>query len=122
MAFYGGRRTYEGHQTCVQLLGLRHYLCTVPKDTVQLICSHDPEYFFTLAPSAMALGADMAFAKRFGSRRLPACPYLHIKGSNDCSAAEWVRKMRQTAAIMDSGLRQSRADAFKKLLKSLIGK
>ncbi len=122
MAFYGGRRTHEGQQTRAQLLGLRHYLCTVPRDTVQMICSHDPEYFFSLAPCAMALGADVAFAKRFGSRRMPACPYLSMKKDDDCSALEWARRMRQTAAVMDSGLKQSRIDAFKKLLKSLTGK
>lgn len=122
MAFFGGRLTSEGHQTRAQLLGLRHYLCTVSRDSLQTICRSDPEYFFSMVPCAMALGADMAFARRFGSRPLPQCPYLSIKGSADRSALQWAQLMRQTAAIMDSGLRQSRIDALKKLIRSLIGK
>lgn len=122
MTFFGGRLTSEGHQTRAQLLGLRHYLCTVSRDSLQTICRGDPEYFFSMAPCAMALGADMAFARRFGNRPLPQCPYLSIKGSTDRSALQWAQLMRQTAAIMDSGLRQSRVDALKNLMKSLIGK
>lgn len=122
MAFFGGRLTGEGHQTRAQLLGLRHYLCTVSRGSLQTICHGDPEYFFSMAPYAMALGADMAFARRFGSRALPQCPYLSIKGSTERSALQWAQLMRQTAAIMDSGLKQSRIDALKKLIRSLIGK
>ena len=122
MAFFGGRRTREGQQTMAQMLGLRKYLCRVPRDTLQQLSNNDPEYFFTLAPYAMALGADRAFARRFGSHRLPECPYLITRSSSGWDAAQWCQLMRQTASIMDSGLQSSRKDMLKKLLNSLLGK
>lgn len=122
MAFFGGRRTSEGLQTMGQILGLRHYLRTVPKDTLRLLSSNDPEYFFELAPYALALGADRAFARRFGGQRLPTCPYLLTKSATDWDALQWAQLMRQTAALMDSGLRKSRMEMLQKLLNPLFGK
>lgn len=122
MAFYGGRRTEEGCQLIGQLLGLRHYLRTVPKDTLRQLCEQSPEYFFDLIPYAMALGVDRSFARRFGTRQLPACPYLVTKNNSDRDAGQWLLLLRKTAAVMDNALRQSRMDSLRKLLHSLTGK
>ena len=98
----GGRRTELGRQTYAQVVGLRRYLCKVDKQQLQHICEADPDYFFRLAPYAMALGADMAFAKRFGSQKLNGCPYLTSGMDGHMTALQWSRVLRSAVAQMDA--------------------
>ena len=98
---WGGRRTELGRQTLAQVMGLRHYLCTADKQQLQRLCEIDPDYFFRLAPYAMALGADKAFAKRFGNTRLDRCPYLTTGMDAHMTALQWSEMMRTTADAMN---------------------
>jgi len=56
----------------------------------------------TALPFAMALGVETAFAKRFGKRKLPPCPYFTCGVKQRMTAEEWIRFFRETANIMDS--------------------
>ncbi len=112
---YSGRRTAMGRQTASQILGLRRYLYKVSKEELNRICQSDPDYFFSLAPYALALGVDRSFAKRFGGRRLSACPYLTTGMDGHMTAAEWCDVMRRTAKALDE--RQKRLP-----LEQLTGK
>ena len=118
MMAYGGRRTDWGRQTTSQVLGLRRYLRTVPKSELQRICSGNPDYFFTLAPYALALGSDKAFARRFGSLRLPGCPYLTSGMDAHMTAEEWSEVMRNTAKLMDARGKQLVTEKLLRLLGS----
>jgi len=102
MAAYGGRRSELGRQNASQILGLRHYLKNADRTELKRIQENDPEYFYNLLPYAMALGVDKAFAKRFGKRKLPACPYFTCGVKTRMTAEEWIRFFRETANIMDA--------------------
>lgn len=120
MTFYGGRRTEDGRQAAAQTLGLRQYLRTVSKEELQRISQDNPEYFFDLAPCALALGVDAVFARSFGKARLPECPYLHTSSNEAMDAAQWSDRMRQIVQQMDSRLRPSRIERLRKILAGLL--
>lgn len=101
MAAFGGRRTEAGRQELSRILGLRRYLKTVPKDELTRIQQQDPEYFYRLLPSAVALGVDRQFARRFGNAHLPVCPYLRLPGTQPATAAQWCEATRQLLREMD---------------------
>ena len=117
MAF-GGRRTSWGRQLCRQLLGLRHYLRTISSHELQRISQANPDYFYNLAPHAIALGADAVFAKRFGGLKLPDCPYLTADISRSMTASEWMRIMRLAADLMDA---RSKQIPMEKLIQFIRG-
>ncbi len=99
---WGGRRTELGRATLAQTLGFRRYLRTADKKQLQHICETDPDYFFRLAPYAMALGADKAFAKSFGNRKLNGCPYLTSGMDAHMTALQWTQTLRRALAAMDA--------------------
>ena len=102
MAAYGGRRSELGRQNACQILGLRYYFRNADRAELKRIQENDPEYFYNLLPYAMALGVDTAFAKRFGKRKMPQCPYFTCGVKQRMTAEEWIRFFRETASIMDS--------------------
>lgn len=120
MYAFGGRRTELGRQYMSQALGLRRYLCRVSAQELQRITEANPEYFHGLAPYALALGADKRFAARFGSTRLPACPYLTTGMDGHMTAAEWSRLMRSTAAAMNRRAEQLATERLAGFIRSLI--
>ncbi len=112
---FGGRRTESGRQQVGQALGLRRYLRTVSKGELQRVSQDNPEYFFTLAPYAIALGAGKRFAGRFGGIRLPACPYLTTGMDDHMNATQWVGIIHKTVGAMKARSRSlplERAIAF----------
>ena len=102
MAAYGGRRSELGRQNASQILGLRHYFTTADRTELKRIQENDPEYFYKMLPYALALGVEMPFAKRFGKRKLPPCPYFTCGVKQRMTAEEWIRFFRETASIMDA--------------------
>lgn len=106
-AAYGGRRTDLGKQTAGQILGLRRYLRTVPEEELQRIVRSNPEYFFSLAPYAMALGVGKTFAKRFGSTKLNSCPYLTTGMDGHLTAAEWHTLLQKAADILNANQKKN---------------
>lgn len=101
-AAYSGRRNELGRLTMAQVLGLRRYLRTVERAELLRICRDDPEYFYSLAPYALAMGVEQTFAKRFGSMRLPGCSYLTTGMDGHMTAMEWSRRMGKTVAALDA--------------------
>ena len=105
-AAYGGRRTPDARQEACQILGLRHYLKSVKKEELDRIQRYHPEYFFEMAPYALALGVIMPFAKNFDNRRLEQCPYIMTRVQGRRTAAEWAMLMREVCDAMDERYRQ----------------
>ena len=116
MAFYGGRRTDVGREEMSQVLGLRRYLRTLSQEELSRLCRLDPEFFHSMAPYALALGVDRSFARRFGKKKLPGCPWLTTGMDGHRTAAEWQTLMRQTAQDMDRRYRQRHLERFTELL------
>ena len=106
-AAYGGRRSDLGRHDAGQVLGLRSYLKHLPRDSVGRLLQNDPDYFFNMAPYALALGVIRPYADTFGRRKMEACPYLFIRGlSGKQTADEWGEILRSTALKMDAKARQ----------------
>lgn len=111
---YGGRRTEVGRRTTSEILGLRHHLKTVSPKELERLTALDPDYFFTMAPCAIALGVGETFAKRFGKRKLPACPYLTTGMDGHLNASEWMALMIRAAESLDEQQRRLPLERFLK--------
>lgn len=98
---YGGRRTELGKQSMSQILGLRRYLRRLEPTQMQQLLQSDPDYYFTMAPYAIAMGVDKVFARAFGDRKLPSCPYLTISSDDRLTARQWNDLLRQAVSILD---------------------
>lgn len=120
MAAFGGRRTEEGRQVCQQILGLRRYLRRADKQELSKILEKDPDYFHSLAPYAVALGVDEAFARRFGKARLTESPYLTTGSQNALTAAEWSSLLRRAVSIMNATHSRSGANKVATIFYNLI--
>ena len=105
-AAYGGKRSLMGKQNMEQILGLRSFLKNVSKEEMELLRKNDPEYFFNMAPFAMALGVDAPFAQRYGRKKLPPCPYLLTRKTGRYTAETWDKMLRHTAALLDARYRR----------------
>lgn len=104
---YGGIRTELNRSDCGEIQGLKRYLRHLqPADAKRLLLS-DPEYFFRMAPYAMALGVSKPFARAFGRRKLVQCPYFITRVQGKRTAVEWMSLMTKAVAIMDDRWQRS---------------
>ncbi len=99
---YGGKRTELGQQARKQISGLRRHMRTVSKQELQRLLKSNPNYFYDLAPYALALGIDKTFAKRFGRLRMSECTYLIRSGTGLMTASEWAALLRTTVNTLDA--------------------
>lgn len=119
MASFGGRRNPQGKQIQAQALGLRHYLKTVPPEQLRRICKNEPEYFHNMAPYALALGVDRAFAKRFGSDKIDPCPYLTTGMDGHRTAGEWSELFRRALDAMEDRSRRLPLEKLIRIIESI---
>lgn len=98
----GGRRTEAGLQARNEIFGLRRYLKTIPAEELKRILRDNPDYYFTMAPDAMALGVDRAFARQFGDKKNTACPYLEVEGKSNLTPAQWNEQIRRVVQVLDA--------------------
>ena len=101
-AAFGGKRTELGQHTLVQIMGLRRHMCRVSKQELQRLLKANPNYYYELAPFALALGVDRAFARRFARLRLPECTYLMGGARGQMTAAEWAARLRGAVNTLDA--------------------
>lgn len=103
LAAYGGRRTESGRQIFVEILGLRRFLRSVSPNELDRILRSRPDYYYELAPFALALGLDTRFASRFGSAQLSSCKWLLLDLPAPKNPGEWAPILHHTADLMDRG-------------------
>ena len=111
-AAYGGRRSDLGRVSASQILGLRAYMKTIPAEEAKRLHHNDPDYFFNLAPYALALGVIKPFAACFRGKKLEPCPYLICSVQNRRTAAEWAQILADTADRMDARQRQMQVEKW----------
>ena len=99
MAFYGGRRTENGIRIYTEILGLRRYMRKSRSEELRRILASNRNYYFELAPYALAFGLDKQFASKFGDARLPACTWLH-SGIDSRTAPDWYQQLREVYNTM----------------------
>ena len=99
MAFYGGRRSDNGIRIYTEILGLRRYMRKSRSEELRRILASNRNYYFELAPYALAFGLDKQFAAKFGDARLPACTWLH-SGIDSRTAPDWYQQLREVYNAM----------------------
>lgn len=119
LLFWSGRRTDLGKTQREQVFALRRYLTYADRQTLQQLCSQDPDYFFRMLPAAMALGVDKAFARRFGSLRFSGCPYLRWEIDANMTAPQWCATLRRVASAMDDRAKKLPMERFLGILHSI---
>ena len=90
-----------GRHDAALILGLRSYLKNISKSDLNRLLQQDPDYFFQLAPYALALGVIRPFAKNFGNRPIEQCPYIVTRVQGRRTAGEWADLLSQVADAMD---------------------
>jgi hypothetical protein len=98
---YGGRRTEAGMHFMGEVLGLRRYLKSVSTRELTEILRRNPDYYFALAPYAMALGVDRVFSRQFGSEKISPCPYLTVSHAAPATARQWNQLLREAISVLD---------------------
>ena len=111
-AAYGGRRSEAGRHDAALILGLRVYLKKVRKEDLDRLLDQDPDYFFQLAPYALALGVIKPFAANFGLRRLEQCPYIVTRVQGRRTAQEWAQLLSEVADAMDERTRRAMVERW----------
>ena len=111
-AAYGGRRSELGRLTMQNILGLRRHLKNASREELHRIAAMNPDYFYEMAPYALALGVDKIFAKHYGAASLPECAYLVTRHSSQMTASEWNGLLRDVAEILDERQRQLPLERF----------
>jgi len=110
LAAYGGRRSDLGRHDASQILGLRSYLKRINSSDLSRFMKNDPEFFFNMAPYALAMGIINPFARTFGRRMLDQCPYIVSRVSGKRTADEWGQLMADVADLMDIRARQMQVE------------
>lgn len=105
-AAYGGRRNDLGRYDAGMILGLRHYMKRIDKADIDRLLKSDPDYFFNLAPYALALGVIKPFAQNFGARKMDPCPYMVTKVTGKHAADEWAEVIADAADKIDARYRR----------------
>ena len=112
LAAYGGMRTELNRSEAGEILSIRRYLKRIPRPEAARLIKSDPEYFFRMAPYAIALGVGKPFAAAFGRRKLEQCPYFLTKVQGSRTAEEWMRLMLQTVEQMDDRYRRNKLERW----------
>ena len=102
MALYGGRRSEIGRMNMADIGGLRRYLKTVTPEEMKRNLRNNPNYYYDLAPYALALGVDRVFARSLEKVRLPQCPWLTTGMDGHLTAPEWNQLLRDTVDALDA--------------------
>lgn len=111
-AAYGGMRTELNRGEAGEILSLRRFLKHIPRPEAARLLKTDPEYFFRMAPYAIALGVDKPFAAAFGRRKIEQCPYFVTKVTGSRTAEDWMRLMNQAVAVMDDRYRRMQIEKW----------
>jgi hypothetical protein len=100
-AAYGGKRSEMGLRYLSQIRGLRRHMTTTATFDLQQMLQQNSNYFYELAPFALALGVDRSFARRFGKLPLPEESYLICEHAGEMMASKWAARLRKAADVLN---------------------
>ncbi len=101
-AAYGGRRSERGKRCLAQIMSLRRFMVSAPGPELQRMLGSNPNYFYELAPYALAMGVDKTFSKRFGKVPLPDCSFLETGSHREMTAQELARQLARAADMLNA--------------------
>lgn len=99
-AAYGGKRSELGIRSLAQIRGLRHHLKTLSGPELQQQLLKNGDYFYEMAPYALAMGIERRFARHMGNRTLPESGYLDVGTDRAMTAKQWSAELRYAAKIL----------------------
>lgn len=102
MGAFGGKRNETGERICSDLIGLRRYMRKVTRAELARILRSNPDYYYELAPFAIAMGVDKKFAKQFENLRIPACTWLVTGSAAPRTAEEWYPLLQEAVEAMNA--------------------
>ncbi len=105
-AAYGGKRSELGKRSLAQLLGLRSHMVSAKTFDLQQLMQKNPNYFYELAPYALAMGIDRKFARHFGKEPLPEDSFLNLGQHKAMTAAQWAAQLRRVADVLNKRQRR----------------
>ncbi len=92
---YGGIRSENSKRLYGDIMSLRKHLRKADREELRRIITTNPNYYYELAPYALALDVDKVFASHMGDTKLPLCTWLdtgtEIRTASGC--AEQLRKV-----------------------------
>ncbi len=100
-AAYGGHRSANGQRMYIGILGLRRHMKLVQSQELGRIIRSNPDYYYELAPYALALGVDRTFAQKFDKLRLPGCEWLMADRRTAKNASDWNLLLREAVTTMN---------------------
>ncbi len=100
-AAYGGQRSERGKRCLAELQALRRFMVTTPASELQRMLDGNPNYFYELAPYALAMGVDRQFARKFGHDPLPEASFLVAGALREVSASQVASQMRRACDILN---------------------
>ena len=106
-AAYGGKRSEIGIRCLAQIRGLRHFLRTARTLELQQRMLKNADFFYEMAPYALALGLDRSFARRFGKMQLPESSYLDVGTNRPMTAKQWAAELRYAADILNKAKKRN---------------
>ena len=109
---YGGRRTALGHLAMEQIFNLRRHLRKASQEDLEQLLRGNPDYFFELAPYALALGVDRQFARHCANLHLEECNYLIGGNRRHMNAVEWAKLLRYTVDTLDAKAKRLTLERF----------
>ena len=120
LAAFGGRRSEEGRMAMGQVLSLRRSFRKLTTYQLHQMGQDNPELFFNLIPSAFALGCENILARRFGSGKLPLCPYLYASNTRGLTGRQWAQLMRIVLDGMTARQKRKHVDDFRSVMKNYM--
>lgn len=112
LAAYGGRRSELNRLETGRILGLRRYLRHIPQEDLKRSLAHDPDYFFRMAPYALAMGIIKPFCACFGERKFGPCPYIVMPTQDKRTAKEWGQLLSRMTDRMDARFRRQELEKW----------
>ncbi len=112
-AAYGGKRSSLGVHALSQIRGLRKHLRKAKTSELQVQMGKNPNYFYELAPYALAMGLDRKFARSFGKTPLPENGFLDVGTNRPMTATQWASELRYAADILNKRQKHLRYSEIK---------
>ncbi len=101
-AAYGGQRTERGKRCLAELRSLRRFMIATPAGDLQRMLQGNPNYFYELAPYALAMGVDKKFARKFGREPLVESGFIFTDSHRELNASQTAQLMRQAADTLNA--------------------
>ena len=112
-AAYGGKRSELGLRYLREIRSLRRHMVADSTFELQQFLQKNPNYYYELAPYALAMGVDRRFARRFGRMGLPEENCLQWGAAREMTASQYAARLRKAADLLNQRQRRLAYEQFK---------